>query len=366
MNDRPVVLLAIKGLGIGGAEKLISEAAPFWDRQSYDYRVAYFLPWKDQLVDEITAHGVEVDMIGGKRGLDSAAGARLRRLVRESEAAVVHVHSPAVAVLARIVSPAPVVYTEHNVVDSYREPTRSLNRLTYSRNAAVIAVSDAVAASVAGFAGPSAHVIRNGVSCEVAADEAEAVRRELGIGPDRPLVVHVGNIRPYKGHRNLLAAASTIRTSIPDVLIVSVGVEKNPGDLEALVAETAAQGLSDTIRFIGRRADARAFLAAADVVVNPSDVEGLPIVVLEAMSLARPIVATAVGGVPSLIIDGETGLLVPPADPTALAAGVVRLLDDPALGTQLGLASADLAERHYSLKAMVREVESVYSEVLHG
>lgn len=366
MSDRPAVLVAIKGLGIGGAEKLISEAIPFWDRTSYDYRVAYFLPWKDQLVDEISAHGVPVHLLGGTRGLDPGAGVRLRNLIRKADIAIVHVHSPAVAVIARVVSPARVVYTEHNVVDSYREPTRTLNRLTYGRNAAVIAVSDAVASSVSSFAGPSPRVIRNGVSCVVSSEEAQAIRSELGIPVDRPLVVHVGNIRPYKGHRNLVAATPQILESQPDALVVSVGVEKNPGDLASLESEVAELGLSETVRFMGRRPDARAFLAAADVVVNPSDIEGLPIVVLEAMSLARPIVATAVGGVPSVIVDGETGVLVPAADPAALAAGVIRLLGDRRLAAELGAAAATLADEHYSLGAMVRDVEAVYREVLGG
>lgn len=366
VTDRPVVLVAIKGLGIGGAEKLISEAVSFWDRARFDYRVAYFLPWKDQLVEEISVHGVEVDLVGGARGLDARAAWRLRRLIRKSGAAIVHVHSPAVAVLARVVSPAPIVYTEHNVVDSYREPTRTLNRLTYHRNAAVIAVSDAVAASVEAFRGPSPRVIRNGVSCQVTAAEATAVRQELGLSPDDPLVVHVGNIRPYKGHRNLIGAVSAIRDAVDDVTIVSIGVEKNPGDLAAIEAEAESQGVADSIRFLGRRSDARAFLAAADIVVNPSDVEGLPIVVLEAMSLARPIVATAVGGVPSVIIDEQTGLLVPPGDSTSLADRVIRLLEDRGLGASLGRAASELAERDFSLAAMVREVEDVYGEVLNG
>ena len=366
VSDRAVVLVAIKGLGIGGAEKLISEAVPFWDRETYDYRVAYFLPWKDQLVDEIRSHDVPIDLVGGPRGLDLGSGPKLRRLIQTSNAAIVHVHSPAVAVVARLLSSAPVVYTEHNLVDSYREPTRTLNRLSYGRNAAVIAVSDPVAASVDRFGGPEARVIRNGVSCHVSVSESQAVRRELGIPPDRPLVVHVGNIRPYKGHRNLIAAVPQIRASHPTALIVSVGVEKNSGDLAALEAEVAERGLSDSIRFMGRRPDARAFLAAADVVVNPSDVEGLPIVVLEAMSLARPVVATAVGGVPSVILDRQTGVLVPPADPAALASGVIQLLDNPEMAGTLGEAAAALAEQEYSLGAMVREVEAVYREVLRG
>ena len=363
MTGRPTVLIAIKGLGIGGAEKLISEAVDFWNRDEFDYRVAYFLPWKDQLVAELTDAGVQIDMIGSERGMDVGAPSRLRRLIASTEASLVHVHSPAVGVLARTVSPVPVVYTEHNVVDSYRQPTRTLNRLTYRRNAAVIAVSDAVAESLLSFPGPAPRVIRNGVHCHVTPDEAAGVRRELGVG-DRPFVVHVGNIRPYKGHRNLIAAAGIIRESVDDVLVVSAGVEKNPGDQAALQAEIEESDLVDTVRLLGRREDARALLAAADVVVNPSDVEGLPIVVLEAMALGRPIVATSVGGVPTIVRDRDTGLLVPPSDPGALAGGVVELLADRALAISLGGASQQLVDEEFSLEAMVTAVEDVYRTVL--
>jgi glycosyltransferase involved in cell wall biosynthesis len=107
-------------------------------------------------------------------------------------------------------------------------------------------------------------------------------------------------------------------------------------------------------------------MAAADIYVNPADVEGLPVSILEASALERPVVATAVGGVPSVIRDGETGLLVPPRDPGALATALSRLLDNPGYGAELGRKAADLVRSHYSLEAMVRATEAVYDEVLRG
>lgn len=362
---RPVVLVVIKGLGLGGAERLISEAAAIWDQTRFDYRVAYFLPWKDQLVPEIVASGIPVTLLGkGRFGLGSVL--RLRRLIAESGADVLHVHSPAAAVLTRLVTGKPVVYTEHNLADSYRQPTRILNRLTYGRNAKVIAVSEPVAQRLSGYPGPHPVVIENGVSCQVSDEEREQARQYLKIDAGRPLIVHVGNIRPYKGHRTLLAATKHIVYEHPEALVVSIGGEKHPGDLEKLQTETTEAGLDANLRFIGRRDDARSFLGAADVVVNPSDVEGLPVAVLEAMALARPIVATAVGGVPGLIVDGETGLLVPAGDPDLLASAVARLLDQPDLAAALGRQAEVTVSRDHGLAAMVRAVEQVYDEVLGG
>lgn len=364
MSDRRTVLVAIKGLGIGGAEKLITESVPFWNRHRFAYHVAYFLPWKDQLVPDLEKQDVPTTLVGTRRGLTPRSIAAMRKLAARVGADLVHVHSPAVAVAARYAVDAPVVYTEHNVASSYREPTRTLNRLSYARNAAVIAVSDAVAESLETYPGPRARVIRNGVSCAVSDDEAAAVRHELGIEPSRPLVVHVGNIRPHKGHRNLVAAASHIVDRVPNVLIASLGVEKEPGDQASLEQAAAAAGVSNSLRFLGRRPDARAFMAAADVVVNPSDVEGLPIAVLEAMALARPIAATAVGGVPTVIREGQTGRLVAPRDPRALADAVVDLLTDPPGAQAVGTAARELVEAEFSLEAMVQRVEAVYAEVL--
>jgi glycosyltransferase involved in cell wall biosynthesis len=256
-----------------------------------------------------------------------------------------------------------VIYTEHNIVSSYRQPTRSINRLTYGRNAAVIAVSEAVAQSLVGYPGPVPKVIPNGVSVSVSPTEIEEVRSELGLEPGHSLVVHVGNIRPHKGHGNLIAATARLVEDDPNVLVVSVGAEKHDGDLARVRESAATAGVSDHIRFMGRRPDARSFLGAADVVVNPADVEGLPLAILEALALSRPVVATAVGGVPTVVIDHVTGLLVPPADPEALATAILTALGSPdAKGW--GQAGAELVSAEYGIARMINDYEKLYREVL--
>jgi glycosyltransferase involved in cell wall biosynthesis len=358
------ILVLIKGLGVGGAEKLLSEGARYWDRERFEYHVGYALPWKDQLVDEIRALGFEVHLLGSKKGLTPRVAGNIRRVVRDRGIDLVHAHSPTMGVIARIVSPVPVVYTEHNVAESYRPPTRFFNRATYSRQRAVIAVSDAVAASVSTWRGPNVRVIPNGVSVSVDPAQTSAARSELGIADDSSLIVHVGNIRPGKGHEVLIAAAAILRERDRRLRWASIGGEKYEGDLARVRDRAAASGVGDDVQFLGRRADALGFVGAADVYVNPSEVEGLPVSILEAMALERPIVATAAGGVPSVIRDGETGVLVEPGDPQALADGVQRLLDDPALAKRLGAAARVLVEQEHGLEHMVRAVEAVYEEIL--
>lgn len=364
-GDRARVLVLIKGLGIGGAERLISEGSEHWNRERFEYRVAYFLPWKDQLVGHLRSNGVVVDCIGSEKGLGPKAYGMLRSLISRWEPDIIHTHLPTAGIMARLATSRPVVHTEHNLVGSYRQPTRSVNRLSYRRNAAVIAVSDAVAESLHGYPGPTPRVIANGVSVAVEASSIEAVRSELDLEQGRPLVVHVGNIRPHKGHENLIAATADIVTTRPDVLVVSVGSEKNDGDLERVRSSADTAGLSSHIRFMGRREDAVSFLAAADAVVNPADFEGLPLAILEALALGKPVVATAVGGVPGVIVDRETGLLVPPRDPAALAKGVIEALESPD-ASRWGHAGSELVKAQYGIARMIHDYEQVYEELIDG
>jgi glycosyltransferase involved in cell wall biosynthesis len=361
--NRPVVLVVIKGLGIGGAEKLIAEGARFWDRDRFDYRVAYMLPWKNQLVPEIESRNIPVTCLGSRRGMTPGSVQRLRVLAKNVEADVVHAHSPSVGIAARAVVRAPVVYTEHNLVDSYRQPTRTLNRASYSRNAAVTAVSQPVALSLRGFSGPTPIVIENGVSVDTASLDAASSRSELGLGPGDPLVVHVGNIRPGKGHDTLIEA---VRHLPDDVTVVSIGAEKWEGDLVRVRDESVRAGVESQLQFLGRRSDALSFIAAADVYVNPADHEGLPVTILEALALERPVVATAVGGVPSVVRDGETGILVQPQQPAELAVAISGLLQDPSYAQHLAEQGGRLVGEEYGLESMVRAFEQVYSEVLDG
>jgi glycosyltransferase involved in cell wall biosynthesis len=363
-GDRPVVLVLIKGLGIGGAEMLISEGAKHWDRSSFDYQVAYMLPWKDELVPRLEALGIPVDCVGTARGLTPRVAPRLRRLIQEREAALVHAHLPSAGILARMVSSVPVIYTEHNLAHSYRAITRLANRLTYRWNQAVTAVSAAVAATVAEYPGPPAEIVPNGVAATVDRRASSRARAELGLGPDDPLVVHVGNIRPGKGHELLLEAAAELIERVPRATVVSIGGEKHPGTLDRLRQAASDRGLNGRLRFLGRRTDALAFTSAADVYVNPAEIEGLPVGVLEAMSLGRPVVATNAGGVSSVVRHEETGLLVEPKNSRALAESIARLMVDPSLADRLALAGAALVARDYGLQPMIRAFEAIYRRVL--
>jgi glycosyltransferase involved in cell wall biosynthesis len=266
-------------------------------------------------------------------------------------------------IVARVASPVPVVYTEHNMSESYRPITRMLNRMTYGRNAAATAVSGAVAGSVSGWPGEPVLVIPNGVAVSVDPEAASAARHELGLSESDLLVAHVGNIRPGKGHDVLVDAVAELHRWLPSVRFVSIGGEKYPGDLERVRTRATEAGLDGVLHFMGRRPDALSFVAASNIFVNPSSVEGLPVAILEAMALRRPVVAAAAGGVPGIVKDGVTGVLVDPNEPIALATGLRKLIEDPALADRLGEAAQEMVAKEYGLEPMVRATEEVYRRV---
>lgn len=365
-SRRARILILIKGLGIGGAETLIAESSSLWDRETFDYRVAYLLSWKDQLVPRLHDRGIAVDCLDWRGPASMGGMRRLRELSQEWQPEIVHSHLPSAGVLARVsVTNTAHIYTEHNLVSSYRQPTRTLNRLTYRRNEAVIAVSSAVAESIAGYPGPEPIVVPNGVAIEADDEEVAAVRAGLGVEADAPLIVHVGNIRPHKGHSTLIDATRLVAEEIPDAVVISIGGEKYEGDLRRLHSQAEAAGVNGHLRFLGRRDDARTFIAAADLVVNPADMEGLPVFLLEALALGRRVVATDVGGVSSVVEHERTGLLVPPGQPESLAKAMVRSLTTPE-SQDWAAAGATLVRDRHSLRAMVASYEAIYRNVLDG
>ncbi|MGA9856768.1 MAG: glycosyltransferase [Solirubrobacteraceae bacterium] len=158
------------------------------------------------------------------------------------------------------------------------------------------------------------------------------LRRELGTPPDAPLLVVVAQLRPQKALSVLLEAFVTVRAAIPDVHLVIAG----DGECRlALEQQASATGISQAVHFLGRRDDVDGILRCGDIAVMSSDFEGTPLVAYECIANRTPLVATAVGGLPDIIVDGETGRLVPRRNPDALAQALIELLRDPALRRRL-------------------------------
>jgi glycosyltransferase involved in cell wall biosynthesis len=362
------VLIVIKGLGRGGAEQLLASGVPYLDRQRYRYRFAYLLPWKDSLVPELEAAGLPVHCLNGG-GAGAGWVGRLRALLRREGIRLVHVHSPVAAAGARLVAGrgVRVVYTEHNLWSRYHRATWAANLATFPRNDHVFAVSDVVRASVR-YPGPLRRLpmppletLHHGLDPATADGfQADGVRAELGIPLDAPVVGSVANFKAAKDHATLLRAAARVRQAVPELRLLLVG----QGPLEAETRRLAGElGLQEAVVFAGFRPDARRLAAAFDVFALSSTYEGLPIALIEAMALGRPAVVTRVGGTPEVVSDGTHGLVVPPRDPAALAAALLRLLGDPGLRASMGAAARSRA-LDFDIRKAVRRMEQVYADLL--
>jgi glycosyltransferase involved in cell wall biosynthesis len=272
------------------------------------------------------------------------------------------------SVAARLALPAgpPVIHTEHNVWARYRRPTRWANAWTYRRNAAVLAVSEAVAGSIGSRqrqGGIRLEVVRQGIDPGGVRSGVEARRRArslLGIADDTAVVGTVGNLTAKKDHVTLLRAAAELRRGRPDLRLVLIGSGPLERDLRRAVDQLELQGC---VSMLGSRADVADLLAGFDVFALSSRHEGLPIALLEAMAAGVGCVATRVGGVPEVVTDGVDGLLVEPGEPAALATAIARLLDDAELRAELG-ARARRTAGGFDLGAAVARTQAVYDEVL--
>ena len=224
-----------------------------------------------------------------------------------------------------------------------------------------LAVSDAVSRKLQenlGLPARKIRVVRNGVPlAQNRCPRNERLRQELLGGMTRPMVLTLARLDPQKGLPYLLEAA----VNVPGALFVIAG----EGD-ERRVLEARAQtlGVQDRVLFLGHRDDVHDLLAACDLFVLPSLFEGFPLSVLEASAAGKPLIATAVDGTSEAIRDGETGLLVPPADPAALAAAINRLLGDSGLAARLGSAAAVYARQTFGVDRMVEAVTATYDELL--
>jgi glycosyltransferase involved in cell wall biosynthesis len=191
--------------------------------------------------------------------------------------------------------------------------------------------------------------------------EGQQIRRDLGIGQDAFVVGNVGRLAPQKGQRHLIAAMPLLLERVPNAHAVIAGA----GDLEEYLRDLALElGAAERVHVLGPRRDVPALMHAMDVFAMPSIWEGFGLVLLEAMAAGRPVVASRVATIPEVVLDGETGLLVPAGDPLALADALAQLAGDPEGARTMGEAGRERLRLHFSIEKMVGDTEMLYREVL--
>jgi glycosyltransferase involved in cell wall biosynthesis len=194
-----------------------------------------------------------------------------------------------------------------------------------------------------------------------------ALRAELGIPVSAQIATVVGRLEPEKGHPTLIEAWPLVHHHYPTAHLLIVGEGSERDRLEGLAAaHLRAEICCDSVHFLGRREDVPQILAASDVVVMPSYREAQGLAIVEALAASKPVVASNVGGIPEMITSGENGLLVPSHDPSALAAAILLLFRDHALGERLATAGHEMVHARFCVDFMMRDIEAIYALAVGG
>jgi glycosyltransferase involved in cell wall biosynthesis len=376
--DRLRVLAVIASSEVGGAERVLVSLLKGLDRNRFDVWVACH------------DHGPMVDeyrrVAAGLRTFDlldvfnPRTVIAVARLMRELRCQIVHTHlwtADVLGGLAAALARVPIrVATVHGGYFQAFEEGRAARarkvalsrtyRCAYRLFDRVIGVSRAVAEDLVRRPGIRVNAgrvttIHHGLDPAGAAWPGVPVdRKSLEVSPSAPVLVTVANFFPIKGHRWLVEAMPRIVQRYPEAILVLAGEGEG---LPAIRRQVERHGLGRHVRFVGSRREALGLIALSDVVVVPSLSEGLGLVVLEALALGKPVVATRVGGIPEIIEDHETGLLVPPKDPVALSEAILAVLSNHGLAVRLGRNGRQVVHGRFAADTMIRQTEQLYLEL---
>jgi len=371
-GGRIEILHLITELDIGGAQKALARLLAHLDRQRFEPTVVCLYNGDKAVAQEIRQLGIPVFDLRMTAKWRFDALWRLYRLLRREHPVILHTwmfHATLIGRLVGILAGVPIRISSRRNVEIGGPVREWINRWTLWMDNRVIAVcEEARKAEIHRGGAPPQKVVTiyNGIEVlPLSTREAarENLRAVLGLPPHALLVGIIGRLHPQKGHRVLLEAATHVVARDWQVYFILIGDGPLRHSLEAIARE---QGLAGRVHFLGTRHDIPQLLAAMDLFVLSSFWEGMPNAVLEAMATGLPVVATAVGGTPEVVVDGVTGLLVPPRDPVALAQAIERLLADPELRHRMGQAGRERVEQHFSVEQMVRKTEALYEELLYS
>ncbi len=362
MTERVTILHTESSLGWGGQEqRTLRECLGL---RNLGMRAVVLCPPEAQLGRRAASAGIEVFSCRMRKSYDLPAVLTILRVIREQAVDVVNTHSGRDSLLAGVAArlsprrPA-VVRTRHLAM-----PITS--RISYSwLPHRVVTVSRYVKEYLAGEGVPGERlvVVPTGIDAGRFADGAAPgnLREELGLAPDVPLVGSVAVLRVKKGHRDLLEAVPSVLAEFPRAMFVIAGTGPQEKNLRKAID---AMGLSGAVRLLGHREDVANVLLSLDLFVLPTVEEALGTAFVEAMAAGRAVVGCSVGGVPEVVDDGRTGLLVPPGDPPALGRAIRSLLADGELRRTMGEAGRGAVLARYSEEGMCRGMWELYRSLL--
>jgi glycosyltransferase involved in cell wall biosynthesis len=366
--DQPVpVALVITDLDVGGAERTLVALATGLDRRRWEPSVIALGP-EGALAEPLRAAGIDTRCLGAEKRRPAQAVLRLAGALRARSPELIQsfmFHANIAAKLAAPLAGSPWVVGGLRVAERHKLWHLSLDRWTSWLGTGSVCVSEGVrqfSRSVGRLNDERLVVIPNAVD-PTPFDRAEpANRASLGLPEDAFLALFVGRLDPQKGLPHLITAAEVVVRARPGWHLALAG---DGPDRDRLVAQAAsAPGLAGHFHWLGRRDDVPSLLKAADLLVLPSLWEGMPNVVLEAMAARRAVVATAVEGTDELVVPGETGWLIPPADPGALASALIEAAYSPDRTQRFGEAGRSRVEVEFALERMVAAYDRLWARIL--
>ena len=371
------ILFVIDGLEFGGGERGFLQLIRELPCERYNIHVA--TSPEGGFFKVLTGMGIDVIPLNLKKRVSVNNIKRLSEIIRERKINIIHSQGGRTDFYARMAAKmlkqkVKVVSTIQMPVEGFDVSTlrkgiyRFFDRFSERYVDRFIVVSEVLRKTlVSNHRIPSDNVFKiyNGIELNEYqpgnSDESfKRIRKEYNIGEDVFLIGAVGRMVWQKGFEYLIEAIPDIVRDIPDANFLFVGDGPLRQKLEALSEELRVR---DNVIFAGFRSDIKEILSAIDILVIPSLLEGFPMVTLEAMAMAKPIVATNIDGITEQIRDGVDGILVPPKDPSALAEAVMRILNDKELARSIGLAARKKVEQEFSVEKMVAETEKVYQSL---
>jgi glycosyltransferase involved in cell wall biosynthesis len=366
-------LYFIDSLCLGGSETQLVQTALRLDPTRYQVTVAC-LHAQGPLLDPLQKAGISVVEFDPKGGLANPSSLwemlRLISFLRREHFDVIHtfdLYSNLMGIPAAWLARVPVRISSRRDLGSwwwYTPRNRKILRKVLGLSHVIVVNSEAIRDFMIQedkYSGVKIRVVRNGIDMDQLS-QIQAKRSDVlpDVASDDRVVILVANMNvATKGHAELIEAARTVCARIPQATFVLVGDGLERTGLEERVQE---MGLAGKVVFLGRRTDVPEILKCSDLSVLPSWAEGLPNVVLESVAVGTPVVATRVGGIPEIIEDGVSGLLVPPRDPAALAAALIRLLEDPELAARMATRALEALRERFSFSKVIEALETIYSQ----
>jgi glycosyltransferase involved in cell wall biosynthesis len=362
------ILHIIKSLGRGGAEMLLPETLKEHNQDLFEFHYIYFLPWKNQMVEAIESAGGRVSCFKAKNNLQLLSQySKIIQYCKENQIQLIHAHLPWAGFVSRLVhykTGIPVFYTEHNLQNRYHFMTKLINKWSFNCQTMAIGVSEDVTQSILQNIYPSisCKTLLNGVNVQNFQrnnpEQRSIVREQYGVPEDAILVGTVAVFRFQKRLDKWLEILSDVIAKNSNIYGIIVGA----GILEPeIYAKHKELNLEGKVFFTGLQTNVKPYYEAMDVFMMSSSFEGLPIALLEAMSMGCAIVSTDAGGIKEVLKNNENGIIVPVDDWRTLSTSILDLAQNP---SQLAYFQNEARKRviaSFSIGTMVFQLESLYS-----